>query len=211
MDFLRSVRDIVHGWSEETRKFLAMSAMGVALVAFFALWVSSVSSHLAVISLPPVTQVAQNNTGSSPTAFLPQDSGLEDGSILGQDGQTQPQDQAAILGQTEAQNQPFVPQPSVSGRVPASLPPAEQVQPTEQALTPVQGVAETFSGLNKLFATANTQSSTETWVRQQLHNLGDLARRVAADLLRMGRNAMQAFFVWLQGLAPHQYPALNIP
>lgn len=213
MDFFSKIRDTVHGWPEETRKFLAMTVMGVALVAFFVIWVSSASSHLIAIGLPPVAPSA-NTPPSSPTAFLPQDAGTEDGSTLGQqDGQIQPQDQAVSLGQTQPQGQPPVAGPSVSsGQYPSFLPQAEQEQAVqEQAPTPAQGMAETFSGLKRLFATTDDHASVGTWVQQALDELSGAIRRTAAYVLKLVRNAAQDFVFWLEGLAPQQFPAFNTP
>lgn len=205
MDFLRTIRDTVHGWPEETRKFLAMTVMGAALIAFFVIWGPNVSSHLVAIGLPPVAPVADNNTRfPSPTALLPQDSGMEGGSAFGRD-------QTAALDETQPQDQPSLSQPLASGQNPFPPPQAmqEQIQP-EQAPTPVQGMAETFSGLNRLFAKADNQASVGTWAQQTLDELSEAIRRAAAYVLRMARNAMQDFLFWLEGLAPQQFPAFNI-
>lgn len=204
MDFLIKVRDTIHGWSEETRKFLAMTVMAVALVTFFIIWGSNVSSHLVAISLPPV---AQNTQIPSPTASLPQDVGLEDTDTFGQGAELQP----SSLNQIGSQGQMGVSAPAASGQAAMPLPEARQEEIVqEQAPTPVQGMAETFSGLKRLFTTADTHSSVATWMQQKFGDLGGLMWRAAAYLLTVARNALQDIVSWGLDLVLHQFPGFGV-
>jgi len=87
MEFLRTIKNTIHGWSEETRKFLAMVTMGIGLLVFFSLWISSVSSRLVAIG--PAAPAATAPTAeplARPTAFLP----LRDHSASQDIGASQP-------------------------------------------------------------------------------------------------------------------------
>ncbi len=128
MEFLQTIKNTIHGWSEETRKFLAMVTMGIGLLVFFSLWLSSVSSRLVAIG-PSVAapRVLPGEALPAPTAFLPPRDNFGAEEAVGS-GAPEPTAQIPIL------QQPL----------------------SEPAPTPIAGIAETFGGLQQLFRTTDS-------------------------------------------------------
>ena len=131
MEFFLKIKNMVHGWSEETRKFLAMATMGIGILVFFSVWISSVSSGLVAIAPPALlaptvsTPVAEVPPSSYPTAFLP----------------PTPLD--------------------VSGDAPTLAAVVATDAGVVSAPTPIQGVAETFGGVRQLFRTTDSSDTIE--------------------------------------------------
>ena len=170
MEIFLKIRNAVHGWSEETRKFLAMLTMGIGLLVFFSLWISSVSSRLVAIgpSAPPAGLTAQG-VPSSPTAFLPFDD-------VGGNNPVGAPPTAPPSGFT---------QNNVGGSVVAQ----------EQAPTPIQGVAETFAGLNQLFSrTADQPSDT---IEGKLRSIGARLWGIVLNIFSWAQDFLLWFGGWL--------------
>ncbi|MFY9463330.1 MAG: hypothetical protein WAP52_04060 [Candidatus Sungiibacteriota bacterium] len=183
MDFLLKIRDAVHGWSEETRKFLAMVTMGIGLLAFFSLWVSSVSSRLVAIgpSAPaaPTTGTPAAAALAVPIAFAPSrdNFGSEDTADLPPSAPP-----AEQIVQNPA-GQPYAP---ILAQEPIAAP---------LAPTPLQGVAETFAGLDQLFSRAADQPFDT--IEGKLRGIGAWLWSVALNLFAWAQNFLQWFGGWL--------------
>ncbi len=177
MEFLQTIRNAIHGWSEETRKFFAMLTMGIGLLVFFSLWISSVSSRLVAIgpsvSGPSAPQAPTPESLPTPTAFLPSQDNLG--------------------AETPPDIQPYAPLAPVAQN-PAQSPSASPLQPaSERAPTPIQGVAETFGGLNQLFSRATEQPSD--MIVGRLRSVGAWLWGIALNLFSRAQN----FLLWIGG------------
>lgn len=151
MNFLQTIKNTIHGWSEETRKFLALATMGIGILVFFSVWISSVSSGLVAIGpLAP--------TASAPVAvaFLPpSDTSGATNFVEGEFGAVS----APVLAD---QNMPQIPVAPIAQN---PLLAAPSVVEQNQAPTPMQGVAETFGGIRQLFRTTESSDTIEGRLR----------------------------------------------
>ncbi len=182
-EFLVKIRDVMHGWSEETRKFLAMVSMGIGLLVFFSLWISSVSSRLVAIG--PAIPAGSAGETLPPTALVPS------------------QDNADTTGL----GNPVGIQPDASAPVPIAENPAPSpsVPPTpvpEQAPTPIQGVAETFGGLNQLFSRTTDQPSDT--IMGKLSGIGAWLWGIVLNIFSW----IQVFLLWFGGWLYHRASTL---
>lgn len=61
MDFFKNMRDVIHGFSHETRMVIAMAIMGIAVLSFFAIWNTVVPLRLIALSpIPPAAEETEN-------------------------------------------------------------------------------------------------------------------------------------------------------
>ena len=191
MDFLIKIRDTVHGWSEETRKFLAMATMGIGILVFFSVWISSLSSGLVAIapSAPTVSApVAEVFPPPNPVAFLPP-SDTSGGESLAGNTVPVPADMApALLSDQNIPQIPVVPPAPITQN---ALPSAEPI-PTEQVPTPMQGVAETFGGIRQLFRTTESSDTIEG----RLRVAGSWVWNTGMNIISWAQN----FLLWFGGV-----------
>lgn len=181
MEFLQTIKNVIHGWSEETRKFLAMVSMGIGLLVFFSLWISSVSSRLVAIG-PSAAPAPTAEALSAPTAFAPlQDNAGLENPVGIQPGTSLP----APIAENPAQP-PFAPLPPVP----------------EQAPTPIQGVAETFGGLNQLFSRTTDQPSDT--IVGKLSGVGAWLWGIVLNIFSWAQNSL----LWLGGWLYHRASTL---
>ena len=180
MDFFSKIKDAVHGWSEETRKFLAMLTMGIGLLMFFSLWVSSVSSRLVAIG--PSAQTASVPVAEvlpSPVAFVP------------------PQDNLGV--ENPAVMQPYAPDPASEQIAHNSSPPLP-ASVSQQAPTPVAGIAETFGGIRQLFRTTESPDTIEG----RLRATGSWVWNAGMSIIYWTQN----FLLWFGGTLYHRVSTL---
>lgn len=60
MDFFKNMRDVIHGFSHETRTVFAMLIMGTAVLSFFYIWNMTVPLRLVALSpIPPGSEEAE--------------------------------------------------------------------------------------------------------------------------------------------------------
>ena len=64
MDFFKNMRDMIHGFSHETRTALAMAIMGVFALSFFAIW--NTVAPLRLVSLSPIPPAVKEAKDTGP-------------------------------------------------------------------------------------------------------------------------------------------------
>lgn len=193
MEFFLKIKNTVHGWSEETRKFLAMAIMGIGIIVFFSVWISSVSNGLVAIGPPPLSAPAApapvaearplSYPPSYPAAFLPPSSGSDETAGAVDAG-------AGSAPLFADQNVPSVP-PAPSESASPDILPATAGQ--DQAPTPIQGVAETFGGVRQLFRT--TDSSDTNTIESRARAAGSWLWGIGVKIILWAQN----FLMWFGG------------